>query len=151
MPEAARSGFRHYMIFRSNRHYLSMIGDGRMKTRRWIIILSAAAIIGVLLSLWGLTREGNGDIAGIYSGGELLYSINVKDPANWHDYVVRYGDEWNTVTVDAAGVRVTYASCPDDLCVKQGFLRGGAPIVCLPNKLVIKWIRGGGGQYDVIA
>lgn len=34
--------------------------------------------------------------------------------------------------------------CPDGICVKTGWVDGGTPIVCLPNRLIIE-VKGGDG------
>lgn len=45
----------------------------------------------------------------------------------------------NTVTVEDSEVYVSYADCPDKLCMKQGKIgNNGGVIVCLPNKMTIK-------------
>lgn len=39
-------------------------------------------------------------------------------------------------------IRVTYSTCPDKICVKQGRISSsGQAIVCLPNKVVISIIN----------
>lgn len=40
------------------------------------------------------------------------------------------------------------ANCPDHLCVKQGVIRDSSvPIVCLPNKVIVR-IEGGASELD---
>ncbi len=57
----------------------------------------------------------------------------------------------NTVLVEPGRICVREAGCPDQVCVKQGFISDGTvPIVCLPNKLVIQ-IVGGGEDLDAAA
>ena len=121
-----------------------------MKSWRWIVILSAAAAVGILLSVILPARQPAGNIVCIYSGGELIYRIDTSDPGNRGEYTVTLGDSLNTVVVDADGIRVVSASCPDGLCIRQGYLRT-APIVCLPNRLVIEWLNGADQPYDAIA
>ena len=54
----------------------------------------------------------------------------------------------NTVWAERGRIRVLEAGCPDQICVNQGFISDGtAPIVCLPNKLIIE-ISGGGEGLD---
>ena len=50
----------------------------------------------------------------------------------------------NVIAVKNGAIRVIEADCPDQICVKCGWLAGGlTPIVCLPHGLVIE-LRGGG-------
>jgi len=45
----------------------------------------------------------------------------------------------NVVEIDRDSVRMLYAQCPDQDCIRQGWIsRPGQIIVCLPNKIVIK-------------
>ena len=45
-------------------------------------------------------------------------------------------------------IRVSKADCPDQICANQGWISDGAvPIICLPHKLMIE-IVGGGGELD---
>jgi len=44
----------------------------------------------------------------------------------------------NIISVEQGRIRVFAASCPDLICVRQGWVSNGlVPIVCLPNRLVI--------------
>ena len=54
----------------------------------------------------------------------------------------------NTVLVERGRICVSEADCPDQICVKQGWISDGTvPIVCLPHRLVIE-ITGDGGDVD---
>ena len=46
----------------------------------------------------------------------------------------------NTVTVRDGKVAVTQADCPDHYCMDRGWCDSGTPIVCLPNRLVLKFV-----------
>ncbi len=46
---------------------------------------------------------------------------------------------YNEITIKEGKIGVTDASCPDHLCMRQGFIHTSLlPITCLPNKLVIQ-------------
>ena len=54
----------------------------------------------------------------------------------------------NRVYVQDDLVFMDSANCPDKLCVKQGVIRDSSvPIVCLPNKVIVR-IEGGASQVD---
>ena len=48
-----------------------------------------------------------------------------------------FADIW---TLAGGKIAVTAADCPDGYCMDRGFCDGGAPIVCLPHKLVIEFM-----------
>jgi len=119
-----------------------------MKTWQWVAIISTTLVICSVLSVILWTWQPTGQTAAIYSDGQLFCYIDLNSPNDWHDVTVTYGNGENTIHMDADGVSVSAASCPDQLCVKQGTLCN-IPIVCLPNRLVIKWIHN--TPYDAIA
>ena len=48
-------------------------------------------------------------------------------------------------------VRMYSANCPDQVCVHQGWVSdGAAPLVCLPNGLVIQLEGGGEDAPDTV-
>ena len=49
----------------------------------------------------------------------------------------------NLIMVQDGSIAVTEASCPDHYCVRRGFCQGGREIVCLPNRLVIRFVTEG--------
>ena len=73
----------------------------------------------------------------IWSDGEFLYSLRLSV-----DTQMRIDSEQgsNTISVKDGKIAVTQADCPDHYCMDRGFCDGGAQIVCLPNRLVIKFV-----------
>lgn len=55
------------------------------------------------------------------------------------------GGGYNRIQVRDGAVSVLEASCPDKVCVHTGTVRyPGETIVCLPNRMIITVIQGGG-------
>lgn len=111
-----------------------------------IVVLSAAAIVlrGILTS--------NGKTAVIYQNGEIIREINLGEISEPVTFTIE-GDngETNDVRAEKGRIRIESASCPDKVCVHQGWIESGVvPIVCLPNKVTIE-IRGGESAIDGIA
>ena len=51
---------------------------------------------------------------------------------------------YNIVVISGGTVRVSEASCPDQVCVRKGATdQTNDPIACLPNKLVVQVVGGG--------
>lgn len=56
----------------------------------------------------------------------------------------------NKIEIRDGRVRMLEASCPNHLCIRQGWIRfEGQSIVCLPNKVTVT-IRGTGDGFDFV-
>ena len=78
--------------------------------------------------------------ADIYQNGELIYHINLSEVTEPYTFTVT-GDNGctNEISVQNGSIGILQASCPDKLCVHQGFIHSSLlPITCLPNHLVIQ-------------
>ncbi len=117
-----------------------------MKTKTWIWILSVilAACLGLFALLW-LPRADAG-YAEVYCRGELLYRL---DLAVDREVTVTTELGTNVIAVRDGAVAVTHADCPDGYCVKRGFCRSGAQIVCLPHEVVIRFVAD--SDFDGVA
>ncbi len=74
-------------------------------------------------------------IAEISADGKLLYTIDLNKVTQSYKIELPH----NTVFVEHGRISMQDAGCPDKLCVKQGPISSGAfPIVCLPNKVIIR-------------
>ena len=115
-----------------------------MKTKTWILLLAGfALLLGLLCCV--LVGPARADAVQVYSDGNLIATLPL-----FADRVLivegTYGT--NIVTVDAGQVAVTEADCPDGYCMDRGWCSGGTQIVCLPNRLVIRFV--GETQIDGI-
>ena len=109
-----------------------------MKTRYWIALFALLAAVCL-----GATA--------LLSGGEPAASVEIRSdgklvavlPLNV-DRELDVGGH-NTVTIRDGRVAVTWADCPDHYCMQRGFCDRGREIVCLPNRLVIRFL----GRQDI--
>ena len=116
-----------------------------MKTRTWILILTLTALCCGLLGGLLLKPAEGAETAEIYSDGQLLKTLSLAEN---QQFTVPLADgSFNEITVRDGKISVTSASCPDQVCVKRGFCSGGAPIICLPNALEIRFV--GERQPDI--
>ncbi len=95
-----------------------------------------------------LLRDGGTDspVARITRDGVLLEEIDLQRVDAPYSFSLEDGSGTNIVQVERGRVRVSEADCPDQVCVNQGWITDGtAPIVCLPHKLMIEIVNGGGG------
>lgn len=98
-----------------------------------ILIMTFAFLVFVCFSIMFTNK---GKMANIYSDGVLVKSIDLSKVKT--DTKIRIGDH-NTALVNNGSIRMYEADCPDKLCIKQGEIDDGTyPIVCLPNKIVIR-------------
>lgn len=97
-----------------------------------MLISSVAAVI-----LWYVKAPGV--MANIYVNSELVYSVDLSGVDEPYSLTFYGEDSYNIVTVEKGRVCVTQAGCPDQVCVRQGWISdSAAPVVCLPNRLVIR-------------
>ena len=109
-----------------------------MKTKYWIAIL---ALVFALCGISGWLLMGPGEDAAraeIVSEGKVLHTVDLYTSAT---YTVTTEDGGhNVITVKDGKIAVTEADCPDHYCMARGFCSGGTEIVCLPNRLVIRFL-----------
>lgn len=64
------------------------------------------------------------------------------------DQIIKINDT-NVCEIKDGSVRMTWANCPDQLCIHQRAVdENGGMIVCLPNRIVIEGEKGGEVCYD---
>lgn len=58
----------------------------------------------------------------------------------------------NTVQRNGRRVRILRADCPDQLCVKQGWIeKAGDQLLCIPNRLLVEIRSKGADVIDTVA
>jgi hypothetical protein len=102
-------------------------------------IILVASLLVISLSVFIVVRltKQDGDVAVVTVNNVVVgeYSLSVDG-----EYSLNGGT--NILVIENGKAFVTYANCPDGLCVNQGKISlTGDRIVCLPNKLMIE-IRG---------
>ena len=109
-----------------------------MKTRTWILIFTVVLLGSLALSIPLLLPGEKAAYAEIVSDGQVLHildlninqELRIDSPTGGH----------NVVTVKDGAIAVTEATCPDHYCMHRGYCSSGAQIVCLPNRLVIRFL-----------
>ena len=117
-----------------------------MKTKTWIMLLSAILALCLGLSVLVLLPQEDADFAEITSQGKLLKTVDLRIDQQFAVDTPEGGR--NVVTVKDGKIAVTEASCPDRYCMDRGFCSSGTQIVCLPNRLVISFV--GQQEIDVV-
>ena len=85
-------------------------------------------------------------VARITRDGVLLEEIDLDRVSEPYSFPLEDGNGRNTLSVERGRICVSEADCPDQICVNQGWISNGAvPIICLPHRLMIEIVDGGGG------
>lgn len=123
-----------------------------LKTRTWIAMLAAAALLLAARSYLSLSKKPAGTVARVARDGVILREIDLSAVTEPYSFTVDApGGGYNTVTVEPGRVCVSDADCPDRVCVRQGWLgERAAPVVCLPHRLTIT-LADAGGSADAVA
>lgn len=110
-----------------------------MKTKYWLFLLTGILTVSLGLSMIVLLPHDRAVSAEIYSGGRLLRTIFLDKDQEFTVEAPQGG--YNTILIRGGKIAVTDADCPDGVCMGQGFRNGGPPIVCLPNRLEIRFVE----------
>ncbi|MDO4322082.1 MAG: NusG domain II-containing protein [Lachnospiraceae bacterium] len=120
-----------------------------MKKSDIILGISILAVSIILFSLRFFFQEEGASVV-VEIGGEPFgtYSLDKEQEVDI--------EEGNRLLIEDHSARMSFADCPDHLCVRQGRIRAdGEMIICLPNRVTVrisdKSASGDGDQPDVIA
>ncbi len=107
-----------------------------MKSKTWLILLLAAALIfgavGALLLFSGTQAR----YAEVLSDGEVLCVLDLQEDRT---YTVESAYGINVITVSGGKIAVTEADCPDGICKEyRPISYVGETIICLPHKVVVE-------------
>lgn len=117
--------------------------DSKKNTRTAALSITAFLVLVIaacLLYLLMLDKGPQDYVAEIYQDGSLIYSIPLNTAQNTYTLDVE-GKEGghNRIEIRQGSIGITWADCPDKLCVRQGFIHNSSiPVTCLPNSLVIR-------------
>jgi hypothetical protein len=121
-----------------------------MKTKVWILIFSVVLLACAAASLYFMNRTPSGTVVGVYQNSKLVRTIDLSKITEPYEFTLTDGEKSNTIRVDSEGIQIISASCRDQICVHHGILDSSTPIVCLPNRIVIRWMSEEDRPYDAI-
>lgn len=113
----------------------------------WIGVIAAVlAVCGIVAGVlyWQKTHQApaeEGPIAVIRLDGKIVAAVDLgKVTESYTQTFEGASGGSNTVEFAPGQVRVHDATCPDQICVSQGWADGATllPIACLPNSLIIE-------------
>ena len=112
-----------------------------MRTKHWIILFSVIFVILAGLTAWQYLGAKPGGKAEVYADGKLVRTLELSEDG---EYRIESAEGWNLLTVRDGKLAVTAASCSDGDCVRCGERNADPPIVCLPNRVSIRFTEAGG-------
>ena len=109
-------------------------------TRVWIFIIFVLLLVSGAIAYSFSQIQQESCIANIYQDGKLLRTIDLSQVKTEESFVIEGKNGCsNTIAIAPGKISVQNATCPDHVCINQGWIQDGVyPIVCLPNKLVIR-------------
>lgn len=122
-----------------------------MKLKNSLLLFGGLILIAVFAIIFLENIEPNHPIAEIYVDEELVREIDLSfDRDEEITISSQYGE--NILSVKKDSISVKSASCPDKLCISQGEITNSTkPIICLPNKMVIKIRDNKNSDIDMIS
>lgn len=121
------------------------------KSRMWIIgVIIGAVIISLAIIIFKSQQTLENKTAKIYQNGGLIKEIGIDTLMGPVEFeITDDSGHTNRIRAERGKIRMSGADCPDQLCVKQGWIDSGIiPVVCLPNKVTIE-ITGGESDVDI--
>ena len=116
-----------------------------MKTRTWILLFALILIACLGLSSYFFAPGDASTHAEITSHGQVIKTVDLRIDQEFT--VESENGGHNVITVKDGKIGVSEATCPDHYCMKRGFCDSGTEIVCLPNRLTIRFL----GQQEIDA
>jgi hypothetical protein len=112
-------------------------------------VLIIASVGGIGLNLAMLSATGQQE-AHVYKEGRLVQTIPLR-PGYHQELRLGEAERYNLIMAEDGRIRVAEADCPDQICVRTGWI-SSAPqqIVCLPYRVVIRLESSGATDLDDI-
>ena len=117
-----------------------------MKKKDWILI-AVLVVIAVAVSLFVLLSQKEGAYVLVRVNGDEVARYDLDDNG---EYALNGGT--NILRIENGKAYLTYANCPDHLCVNQGTIdKTGQTITCLPNRLTVTVFGAEGEAVELIS
>lgn len=105
----------------------------------WLVLFAVILAVGIIGSVFVLQKP-ESNIVEIVQDGEVLYRLDLSEHKETETIEIAYEGGKNTILIENGQICMSHADCPDQTCVKMGWLKSASlPIVCLPHHLVIQY------------
>ncbi len=100
-----------------------------------VLVAVSFGVMGYYLA----PKSTDGIVAKVYAGDTLVTAIDLNKEGAERTFVVRgIHDEDFTIAVRQGGIRVLKSDCPNQYCVREGWVEvANHPIVCAYNQVYI--------------
>ncbi len=104
-----------------------------------IVLMITISVTSLGIYKWYLNQAYDEKYLEISVKGEFFRKIPLEDDSKVETFNINTDLGINIVKIDNGRVGIVDADCPDELCIKDGFIsQPGEMLVCLPNKLVLE-------------
>ena len=111
-----------------------------MKTKHWVIAFAIVFLLLAGIVAWQYLGARPAGTAELWADGVLVRTVDLSVDG---EYRIESAEGWNLLSVRDGKLAVTAASCPDGDCVRCGPRNSDPPIVCLPNRVSIRFSEAG--------
>lgn len=123
------------------------------KLRNDILLILTVLLIAGAAGLFMLFSRDSGSMVSVTVNGEEIMSLPLDEDTS---VVIHPGDGesdfTNTLTIEDGKAYISYADCPDQICVNRGGISyEDETIVCLPHKLVVTVTVGEKAETDGVS
>ncbi|MCG9967210.1 NusG domain II-containing protein [Pelotomaculum terephthalicicum JT] len=125
-----------------------------MKNLNYYIMAGLLALVLISFGVSHLVRrqmtEGELRLE-IYADGQLYQTINLSEAITEEIKIVNADGHYNVVEIENGRARIKEADCPNQICVRAGWIsQPGQIAVCVPNKFNIA-VKGKSNKVDAIS
>lgn len=122
----------------------------KISTKAWVAVIAVILGLCVAFTAYVFLKPHDaadepvaGPVAVVNLNGEIVDAVDLGKVNE--SYTKTYGDEngdHNVVEFSHGEARVIEATCPDQVCISQGWVDENSilPIACLPNSLIVQII-----------
>ena len=114
-----------------------------MSQRKKFLLFTGLALLLAAAGILFTLQRPRTTVVEIIQDNEVLYRLDLAQ-AEDQTIQVEYEGRVNVVEIRDHQIHMLEAECPDKTCVDMGWLDSAAPIVCLPNHLVIQFADNAG-------
>ena len=117
-----------------------------------LVLLSFLPVGIFVLQQSQYAEEDSVNVAVITVDNEIVEEIQLTGNTETREIEIEVSDhDNNIIEVDNERIHIKSATCPDQICVRTGYISSpGQTIVCLPHKLVVEIQSDSGETEDII-
>lgn len=122
-----------------------------MKSQKfWLFLVGAILLVSAAAAALVFRGRAGDSTAFLYQDGVCIRTIALSGVDAPFSFTVEWEGGYNVIEVERGRIRVAQADCPDQVCVRQGWISNSVvPVACLPHRLVIQLESAGGGVDGV--